>query len=726
VNASGSISVSSKAKRPAKLGANILGANSSGAASLEGRGHDPADGSRMYPQVGQLITNKYRLVRLIGDGGMGSVWEANHELLGTGVALKFLHGQLARRKGLVERFLQEAQVSARIKSVHVVRVSDVDRTPDGLAFMVMELVEGHTLQALYEQLYDKGEKLSYGAAFEMILQLCDGVGAAHRLGIVHRDLKPDNIMLTKDGKGRTLVKILDFGIAKLKASGEVDRGLTRPGVVMGTPEYMAPEQAFSADRVDGRADVFSLGVMFFEMLAGRRPVGGDNAHSIAAQYLEGPIPNLRDLKPTISADLAAAVHKAMAAKPEDRFETVDDFQAAIEVFAPDAARPRVVFTPPEAEVKAKRDSGPPIEKTVPPEQSIGRELQTEKEAAPAPKGTDDDHLGDHATDVDNEPVAGTANPPMKKGDTDDVPPLALMQAEGSPDGTVHVGDRAPAAQQLDLAAAVGVAGASTPVDDEPEPAAKEKGSTQPVVVVPDVAMLSQAQPSLPRSMASKPEVAPRPGGTQVDGDGGTTEPRPFQPLRHDYPQASVVGPAMMAPGARGRAAKSGPSFLGILGIAAALAGLVVGGLYLAQRASRDEDVANDPPVRPAQTTTADTHPVGGNPPGPDRTPTTPATIPPPSPPSTPQKTPPSNTTPPPGKAPPPGQPPTSPPPPPNTWVLPSTMPTIPGIPAPTFPPVFPGAAPPPPPPSDPPAPPPPQDPPPPGPRFPRMPRPNHG
>ncbi|MBW2529185.1 MAG: serine/threonine protein kinase, partial [Deltaproteobacteria bacterium] len=297
----------------------------------------------MDPQVGQVINNKYRLERLIGDGGMGSVFQARHELLATTVALKFLHTSLSRRKGLVERFLQEAQVSARIKSPHVTRVSDVDRTPEGLAYMVMEFVEGDTLQELYEKLYHAGKRLSYGEAFDYMLQLLDGVDAAHGMGIVHRDLKPDNVMLTKDGTGgRTLVKILDFGIAKLKASGAMDRGLTRPGVVMGTPEYMAPEQAFSADRVDARADIFSLGVMFFEMLTGRRPVGGDSAMAIAAQYLEGNVTQLSALAPSLAPPLAEAVHRAMGARPEQRFDSVAAFRDAIVPFAPEGPPPVVV------------------------------------------------------------------------------------------------------------------------------------------------------------------------------------------------------------------------------------------------------------------------------------------------------------------------------------------------------------------------------------------------
>ena len=400
----------------------------------------------MDPKVGQVINNKYRLVRLIGDGGMGSVFEARHELLGTTVALKFLHPALSRRKGLVERFLQEAQVSARIKSPHVVRVSDVDRTPEGLAYMVMEYIDGKSLQTLYEELYHAGARLSYGDAFNYALQIIDGITAAHKLGIVHRDLKPDNVMLTKDSKGNTLVKILDFGIAKLKASGEVDRGLTRPGVVMGTPEYMAPEQAFSADKVDGRADIFSLGVMFFEMLAGRRPVGGDNAHAIAAQYLEGSIANLKDLKPMLANELVMAVHRAMGAKPAERFDTIEQFRTAVEPFAPEGAIPQVYITPPQATadeladthnsesgripkevvaVAAAAAAARSVPKTLPPEETFASDVgsTTEKDAV------DTDTDGAATTEDSKPPVVTTEADDDEDDDDDDEPTVAVNQPE---------------------------------------------------------------------------------------------------------------------------------------------------------------------------------------------------------------------------------------------------------------------------------------------------------
>src|SRR5215813_6557396 len=159
----------------------------------------------MRPKPGDLINGKYRLVRLIGDGGMGSVFEASHEVLGTTVALKFLHAELTRRPGLVQRFLQEARVSAQINSPHVVKVTDVDQTASGLAFIVMEYLEGRTLQALYEDLYREGRRLAYVEALEYAMQMLEGVEAAHATGIVHRDLKPDNVMITRGKRGEPII-----------------------------------------------------------------------------------------------------------------------------------------------------------------------------------------------------------------------------------------------------------------------------------------------------------------------------------------------------------------------------------------------------------------------------------------------------------------------------------------------------------------------------------------
>ena len=278
----------------------------------------------MRPQPGDLINGKYRLIRLIGDGGMGSVFEARHEYLGTVVALKFLHIELASRPGLVARFLREARLSASIKSDHIARVTDVDQAGDGAAYLVMELLEGQSLRTLLD-----GEgRLAPNVALDYTLQMLDGLEAAHAVGVVHRDLKPDNVFVVSTSKG-PLVKLLDFGIAKLRSSKEFQAGLTRPGVMMGTPEYMAPEQAYAADSVDARADVYSVGAILYEMLAGTRPAHGDDPLEIAAFIMAQKVPRLSQVDRTIPERLSEVVHRAMAPMPADRYTTVSELRAAL-------------------------------------------------------------------------------------------------------------------------------------------------------------------------------------------------------------------------------------------------------------------------------------------------------------------------------------------------------------------------------------------------------------
>jgi len=279
----------------------------------------------MQPGEGDLINGKYRLVRRIGDGGMGSVFEARHEHLGTTVALKFLHPDLAKRQPLVARFVQEAQLSATIKSHHVTHVTDIDQTSDGLPYLVMEFLTGESLQTILA----RDRKLPTDVALDYTVQILAGLEAAHERGVVHRDLKPDNVFVVPTPRG-PLVKLLDFGIAKLRSSKEFQVvGLTRPGVMMGTPEYMAPEQAYSADTVDARADVYSVGAMLYEMLAGVRPAQGDDAQQIAAFIMGGKVPQLHHVNSAVSEGLAQVVHRAMAANPEERFPTAAELRNAL-------------------------------------------------------------------------------------------------------------------------------------------------------------------------------------------------------------------------------------------------------------------------------------------------------------------------------------------------------------------------------------------------------------
>ena len=278
--------------------------------------------------IGSVVNGKYRLVRILGDGGMGSVYEAMHAVLGTRVAIKVLHPELARRTGLVERFLQEARVAAQIRSPHVVQVIDVDRTPDGHAYIVMELLEGEPLS----NVVDRQRKLPVGTACEYTVQILEALEAAHALGVVHRDLKPENVFVTFAG-GRPVLKLIDFGIAKARRLDARQKNLTVAGVVMGTAEYMAPEQARSADRVDPRADLYAVGVILYEMIAGARPVRGDtgeDARVIALKVERGEVIPLVQAAPETPRDLAGLVHHAMAARPEMRFSTATEMRLALE------------------------------------------------------------------------------------------------------------------------------------------------------------------------------------------------------------------------------------------------------------------------------------------------------------------------------------------------------------------------------------------------------------
>jgi len=281
----------------------------------------------MRPVPGDVIGGKYRIVRLIGDGGMGTVYEAHHEFLETSVALKFLHADLAKRAGLGSRFLQEARVSARIRSPHVTHVTDVDQTADGSPYLVMELLHGEPLQ----QAMDRLGKLPPEQAVDFALQILSGLESAHAIGVVHRDLKPDNVFIVP-GTGGPLLKLIDFGIAKLRASTEFQKGLTRAGVIMGTPEYMAPEQLFAAENVDHRADLYSLGVILFEMLTGRRPADGDEVEQIVAAVVSGNVRHLADLEPRLPPGLVAIVERALRPDREERFASALEMRSALAPF----------------------------------------------------------------------------------------------------------------------------------------------------------------------------------------------------------------------------------------------------------------------------------------------------------------------------------------------------------------------------------------------------------
>jgi serine/threonine protein kinase len=299
------------------------------------------EGSRM---VGALLSGRYQIKRMCGEGGMGRVYEAEHVEIGKRVAIKVLHPAYSRTPDLVERFRREARAASRIEHPNVVNVTDFGTTEDGSLFFVMEYIEGIELGLL---IHREGA-LQPVRAMRIAEQMCEALQAAHDVGVIHRDLKPENILLLGLGKDNRsppsnqsnpgmevqarepsdFVKVLDFGIAK---SAEIEEGsssrrgkrLTRPGVAMGTPEYMAPEQA-AGHPADPRSDIYAVGSIMYEMLGGNPPYEGDNVMEVLHKKANEAPQSLAKLRPNLAPSIIALVERAMARAPDDRPNSMAD------------------------------------------------------------------------------------------------------------------------------------------------------------------------------------------------------------------------------------------------------------------------------------------------------------------------------------------------------------------------------------------------------------------
>jgi serine/threonine-protein kinase len=273
---------------------------------------------------GLTIAGKYLLLRQLGEGGMCTVYEAEHVGLRQGLALKVLKPELADDAGCVARFESEARAAAQLRSPNVARVFDVDWLPTGQPYITMELLVGHDLGGEL----GKSGRLPIDLAVDYVRQACAGISEAHAMGIVHRDLKPENLFLTDLGEltDRKLLKILDFGIAK--DISDSARRLTAPDAVFGTVDYMSPEQIRSASKVDHRTDLWSLGVILYELLTGRTPYHGD-ARSVIAQIVSDPVRPPTAIVPDLPPSLVATVMKALHKDPAQRFQSADEMRAAL-------------------------------------------------------------------------------------------------------------------------------------------------------------------------------------------------------------------------------------------------------------------------------------------------------------------------------------------------------------------------------------------------------------
>jgi serine/threonine-protein kinase len=296
----------------------------------------PSSRSMPFPP-GSVLAGKYRVERLLGAGGMGWVVQATHLQLDQRVALKFMHASSANESPeAVARFLREARAAARIQSEHVARVSDVGTLETGAPYLVMEFLEGRDLDSLLQS----RRGLPVDEAMDYALQACEGLAEAHAAGIVHRDLKPANLFLARRSDGSVRVKLLDFGISKLApAAGSTSDGAkTGTQSLMGSPLYMAPEQMRSTKSVDRRADIWSMGVILYEMLSGQSPFNGDTLPEICARILADAPPSLRSVAPAIPAGLEAVVMRCLEKEAGRRFPDVATLARALAAFGPPELR----------------------------------------------------------------------------------------------------------------------------------------------------------------------------------------------------------------------------------------------------------------------------------------------------------------------------------------------------------------------------------------------------
>ncbi|MFO0586172.1 MAG: protein kinase [Polyangiaceae bacterium] len=276
------------------------------------------------PYIGTTFDHRYKIEELLGEGGMGFVYRARHKVIDKKIAVKVLRADLARDAEITDRFRQEARAASSIGNPHIIDISDFGDLPDGSTYFVMEFLDGKSLASLI----DGKSELTVERICHIASQIGEGLDAAHQAGIVHRDLKPDNIFLITRGPDKDFVKILDFGIAKVTNDGA--NKLTKAGAVFGTPHYMSPEQAAGAT-IDHRTDIYSLGVIMYEMTSGQLPFNADNFMGILTQHMyKAPVP-IRALvpvpdRPTIECPpaLEAVILKCMSKKPEQRYQTMGE------------------------------------------------------------------------------------------------------------------------------------------------------------------------------------------------------------------------------------------------------------------------------------------------------------------------------------------------------------------------------------------------------------------
>jgi len=292
------------------------------------------------PLIDQTLAGKYLIEKLIKRGGMGSVYLGKHVLMDKTVAIKVLRPSLALDDDVVRRFSREAKAASRISHPHAVSVTDFGESEDGIVFLVMEYLDGHTLK---EVIKSEGP-MKLDRVVEIVRQIAGALDAAHEQGVVHRDLKSDNVMLSKQTGGEW-AKVLDFGIAKIQQSNAIDDDITAANLVIGTPQYMSPEQCSHSSAIDARSDIYSFGIIVYEMLAGQPPFVGESPTVIMMKQVQDPPPSVLEARPELPVAVSSVISKALAKQPADRFESAGELSKALTEAASAAESPQLIAAP---------------------------------------------------------------------------------------------------------------------------------------------------------------------------------------------------------------------------------------------------------------------------------------------------------------------------------------------------------------------------------------------
>jgi len=375
----------------------------------------PTDGTDLHSATdikeGTVLRGKYEILSKLGEGGMGAVFKARHVQLGDIWALKVVASRLVQEPGFRQRFKSEALIMRALNHPNDVRVHDYDETEDGLPFTVMEYVDGIHL----DELVPAGTKMDVARAVNLVIQVIDGLGAAHKLGIIHRDVKPDNVMVAKDANGKEITKLLDFGVAKVKEQGDLYASQkTAAGVMIGTPAYMSPEQVkgVPSDQLDGRVDLYAATVILYELLCGRAPFVEKKPVMMLMAHAATPPPDPRQFRKDLSPALAAALLRGLEKDPTKRFANAEEMHEALAkaLTEPAAAQPA-------AAAAAPAPAGLPVAPPAP--------------AAPAAPVA--------------RPAAPASAPPARPAAAAPPPPAPpAPRAAGDPEATAQIAARQPA------------------------------------------------------------------------------------------------------------------------------------------------------------------------------------------------------------------------------------------------------------------------------------------